>query len=1225
MATICKDTKATNRSGSSQLQRVLKALLPASAKIDERDAADLILFAKRYAAYLNYYSELNVPDGDWQPIMSMDVSVTLAAVAKTDVKAYADFLKIIYNNIQSAASEADRKKYFKTIFDFVFSVTKEIDQYYREIPDDFEFKEYFSSTIQARLQDPFNRLLHYYNDFVTAGYINATANFIPADAPLVITLSQNFSAADLSWVWTASPEQIELSLPEPADVSNSIYHIITHNLFNAQLDIYFKTLSNIALQSASFLEQTLTNFPSHTPHYALYLTFIQLFKKAQEHINSFTERHLDFYYKDVLRLQQKEAERDSVHLQIELQKGIEQHLLTNGTLFKGGKDVDGKEINYVLEEDVVINRASVKTLQSVYVEKNKKSGKNFETVYASSVANSEDGQGAKLLSTAGEWFPFGNPEKIKEASLGFAVASHYLYLNEATRTIIVTLHFTSSVALSNSDLVDAFTIQLTGKKGWYDVTSYTPNVVGANISFTIPLDGGAPPIVGYTEKVHKDIYKTDLPIIRFYLKNVRNQYNPYAVLIALKLKSLSLETKVEGLKDVLLQNDEGGLDPAKPFTPFGTQPRVGSSFIIGSNEIMQKQLKFLQLVVDWDKVPDALVDQLDEALHEYEKTLNYIDMKRKFHTVKVSVLENGRWKTVDDKRGMFIEDVLYQNIYDWTRPLHKYATKLSPSDLEHAVINVSATSLKPIERTYEKNPSYSTGSVNGFIKLDLNYPDFGHSAYPAALQAAASKVTVAVTGAGTANMTMTVTPTATPPKEPYTPLIKSFSVNYTAYTQIDLDNKNDADFEGKDGYFFQLSPFGYKEINKSISTDVTTVLPLYENEGELYIGFENLIPSSTLKVLFQLAEGTSNPLKDMQPVNWYYLSGNNWLLFEKTGVLDATVNFTQSGIVTFLLPATINTGNSFFDASLSWIKMAVVENADAVCKSLDIKAQVVKVSLLDDKANGIYFKKILPPNTISKLLIADAAVKKITQPYESFDGRIKERSEQFYTRVSERLRHKQRAIAAWDYEKIILEEFPCVYKAKCINHTGMIKTNVPGELRYTETLPGHVTIVTIPDLRNHTFKNPLRPYTSIGLLTNIKTYLSKLTSPFVKLHVVNPKFEEVQFEFSVAITPPLDEVFFVKQLSLDIEQFLCPWAYSFDRDIEFGGKISKSVVLNFIEERYYVDHVACFKMHHIVLRGKEEYRDVEEAQTTTGISILVSYFDEKTGLRHLINDKPCDC
>jgi hypothetical protein len=1224
MATICTDTKATNRSGASQLERVLKALMPDHAKIDERDAADLILFAKRYAAYLNYYNEKNEKDGDWQAFMSMDVSVTLAAVAKTDVKGYDDFLKIIYNNVKNASSEADRKKYFKVIFDFFFSVTKEIDQYYRDIPEDFEFKEYFSGIIQARLQDPFNRLLAYYSDFVTSGYINTSATFVPPDAPLPISLSQNFSATDLSWIWVANPEKIELSLPDPADANSSIYHIITHNLFNAQLEVYFKTLSNLTTQAASFLEKTVTDFPRHTPHYALYLTFVRLIKKAQEHLNTFTDRHLNFYYKDVLRLSQRDAEPDSVHLQIELQKAIEQHQLPVGTLFKGGKDADGKEINYVLQEDVILNRASVKSLQSVYVAKDNKKGKDFKTVYASSIANSEDGQGAKLVSAAGEWFPFGNPEKIEEATLGFAIASHYLYLNEGTRTITVTLHFTTDVTLSNSDLAEAFAIQLTGKKTWYDVSSYTAKVIGANISFTIPLEGDAPSIVAYSEKLHKDIYKTDLPVIRFCLKNEKGQFNPYAALSALTLKGISLETKVEGLKDVVLQNDEGSIDPAKPFTPFGAQPGVGSSFIIGSNEIFQKKLRYLQLVIDWDKVPDTLADQLDEALHEYERTLNYIDMKRKFHTVKVSTLEKGQWKLVDLKRGMFIEDTLYREIYDWTRPVQKYASKLSATDLEHSVINISATSLKPAERTYEKTPSFSNASVNGFLKLDLNYPDFGHAAYPEALRQAAMNVSVEVTGAGTANMTMKVKPSATP-KEPYTPLIKSFSVNYTAYTQIEIDNKKDVDFEGKEGYFFHLLPFGYKRVNSAITTGKRTLLPFYENEGELYIGLEQVIPSSTLKVLFQLAEGSSNPLKDMQPVKWYYLSDNNWMLFEKTDVLDATNNFTQSGIVTFILPDNIQPGNTDFDSSLSWIKLVVEENADALCKPINILAQVIKVDLQEDKGKDIYFKQLLPPKTISKLLVADAAIKKIDQPYESFGGRVKEKSEQFYTRVSERLRHKQRAIAGWDYEKIVLEEFPAVYKAKCINHTGMLKTKVPGELRYTETVPGHVTIVAIPDLRSHTFKNPLRPYTGIGLLTSIKNYLSGQVSPFVKLHVVNPKFEEVQFEFSVTITPPLDETFYVKQLSLDIEKFLCPWAYTSDRDIEFGGKISKSVVLNFIEERYYVDHVACFKMHHIIERGGDTRYDVEEAQTVTGISILVSYYDELTGVRHLINEKPCDC
>jgi hypothetical protein len=475
---------------------------------------------------------------------------------------------------------------------------------------------------------------------------------------------------------------------------------------------------------------------------------------------------------------------------------------------------------------------------------------------------------------------------------------------------------------------------------------------------------------------------------------------------------------------------------------------------------------------------------------------------------------------------------------------------------------------------------------------------------------------------------LNVSPASKLPVEPYTPKAKSFSINYKASTQIDLQSPGSADFQGKEGHFYHITPFGFAEINKSIQLTVS-ILPLYENEGELFVGFENLLPSSTLKVLFQVADGTSNPLKQETTIDWYYLSNNNWIQFEKTALIDATKNFTQSGVVTFIFSENITTGNLLFDPTLSWIKASVKTDSDAVCKLLSIQAQAIKATLKVDKEKNIYFKKVLPANSISKLLIAAAAVKKISQPYESFNGRLNEASRQFYTRVSERLRHKQRAITAWDYEKIVLEQFPSIYKVKCINQTGLVAGKVINNTHYSETAPGNVTVVTIPDLRNSSFKNPLKPYTSIGLLTNIKDYLSKLTSPFVKLQVINPKFEEVQFQFDVKITPPLDESFYVNQLSIDIEQFLCPWAYGNEKDIEFGGKISKSVVLNFIEERYYVDYVICYKMNHFIDRGistHKEFYDVEEAVTTTGISILVSYYDEATKTRHLINaGVPCPC
>jgi hypothetical protein len=1234
MATTCTDPNAMNRSGSSQQQRVMNALLPRNAKVDERDYADLILFAKRYAAYLNYYNDTNTVDGNWQALMSMDISVTLAGIAKTDLPSYTDYLKIIYSNIQSAPDEAERKKHFKTIFDFIFSVAIELDTYYREIPDDFEFREYFSSTIQANLQEPLQRLISYYNDFISVphSYIDNTATYIPDDAPLKITLSQHFSINQLSPIWIAAiPVQvIELSTPDPGNISNAIYHIITHNLFNAQQNIFFKTLSNLVAQSATFLDQTLTNFPKHTPHYALYLSFLHLFKNAQDQLNLFAEKHLDFYYKNILRLQVKEAVPDSVHLVIELQKAIEQHLLLQGTLFKGGKDIDGTEIFYAADEETVINKATVKSLQSVYVQPNSIAGKDFETLYSSNIANSEDGQGAKIISANNEWFPFGNPDKIKEASLGFLIASHYLYLKEATRTITIKFTFGQAFSLVNGDINTAFDIQLTGKKGWYNVPKYkaVADTTAITISFTLTLEGDAPPIVGYSEKIHAANYFTDLPLMRFILRNEKNTFNPYAALKGIQLNNIFIEVSVEGAKDLVVQNDEGALDPSKPFKPFGNQPKVGSSFIMGSKEIFQKNLTQLSLVIDWDEVPDSLSDQLDEALHEYERTLNYIDVKRKFHTVKTAVLSKGKWMELDKQKGMFIEDNLYNVIFNWTRPDYKYAGKLSSADIEHAEINITTSNIQPNAKSYDKNEAYSNTSVDGFLKLDLNFPDFGHSAYPAALRNAAQSVAVAVTGAGTANMTMSVSPTSAIPKEPYTPAIKSFAVNYTATTAINLQETDSILFNKRETNFYHLTPFGYTEISKSLQTN-TSILPAYENEGELFIGLDNLLPSSTVKVLFQIADGTSNPLKEENEVDWYYLATNNWIKFEKVAVADATKNFTQSGIVTFILNEKINKGNHLFNSELSWIKAVVTNNSDAVCKLIAVQAQAVKATLQVDKTKGSWFKKILPANTISKMVIADAAIKKIAQPYESFEGRVPESSDQFYTRVSERLRHKKRAITAFDFERIVLEQFPSIYKAKCINHTGLIPGKVANTTKYSETIPGHVTIVTIPDLRHQAFKNPLKPYTSIGLLTNIKDYLSKITSPFVKLHVLNPKFEEVQFQFDVKITPPLDETFYVKQLSLDIERFLCPWAFESGRAIEFGGKISKSVILNFIEERYYVDYVLCFKMNHFIDRGTTNHKelyDVEEAITTTGISVLVSYYDEVNDIRHLINKgTPCVC
>src|SRR3546814_8072433 len=91
MSTPCNNKHPLNQSGVSQDKRVLEALLPGYALVDERAYPDLILFASRYAGVLNYYNHKNRIEGSWEPFMLMDVSVTLARLIRLDVRRYSTY------------------------------------------------------------------------------------------------------------------------------------------------------------------------------------------------------------------------------------------------------------------------------------------------------------------------------------------------------------------------------------------------------------------------------------------------------------------------------------------------------------------------------------------------------------------------------------------------------------------------------------------------------------------------------------------------------------------------------------------------------------------------------------------------------------------------------------------------------------------------------------------------------------------------------------------------------------------------------------------------------------------------------------------------------------------------------------------------------------------------------------------------------------------------------
>jgi len=1286
MANNCFDTKLLSYNGTSQTQRALDALLAKCALVDERTDADLILLTKKYSAWLNYYDNTNTINGDWQQLMGKDIAVVIAAIAEWRINDYASFIKYLNETIVNAPTDADAKNNFKILFDFVFSITAALDDAYKHLADDLSYKTFLSVSIVSKVAAPLSILFQYYESFVTGSLIDPTSTHTDALTPVDdIIYSQNFtfdplkkvfvisSQKQLESIFTVDPPVTAFPITLTGTVHEDIDHILTHNLFTGALQSFISGIVNIVSRTPAYLSEAMDNYPTHAPHYALYLAFIKLFGFAQQHLNQYTKKHLDFYYKQVLQLSNNVAEADFVHLVFELQKNIDQHLLPKGTSFKAGKDANNKDLFYSLTDDLVVQTANVETLKSIYLNKDN----TPVTLYASPIANSEDGQGGKLLTADNSWLPFGNPKNIHQASIGFAVASNVLYLNEGKRTITLTFTCNSLAGIASADLSGIFSVQLTGKKSWYTAPVYTASVINnTTFSLTAVLEGDAPAIVSYSSKVHGGNFDTTLPMVQVLL----NGYTSYQKIKIPRINGVTISVGVDAVKNLILQNDDGKVNPAKPFKPFGDFPENGASFIIGSKEIFQKQLTKLTIDFDWQEAPlskttvnisslakgswlsvasgtslyasSIVITDLQQRVSN-PQTFNDLNAHNSLTADITSVVNKGLAFEVNNALSMNMSSLTQddrpfnvKNIINSGLSLDRsYVSKsgihnmtiAAPIDRQDATgpKEIDITGLERVVQSPEDftpNEDYSITSVDGYLKLEMIGDDYSLNTFQKNIPHPSVKVVYDTTDTNKI-VGYTVDTSAVP--VPNHPVLKSINVKYTAEDSVVFSK---TDFTNRSNFFYHLEPFGFREIHPAITTDALTLLPVFNIEdgittddgGELWIGLNNAKADETFSILFQVSDGSANPLKNMTQVSWYYLSNNNWLPFNKQSVTDQTNNLTSSGLVIFNIPANATLINSRADNGLIWIKAGVQHDTDAICNLIAVDVNSAKAQFIQDIANNIIFTKILPPNIISKPAVADAALKKTQQPYTSFGGRVQETDDQFYQRVSERLRHKNRAITTWDYERLILQYFPQVFKVKCIDHTGFLPDVNTNQQKYSETLAGHVTIITIPDLTHLNNANPLRPYTSIGLLTEIEKYIKTLTSPFVKLHLSNPSFEEVQFEFSVTFHENIDPVYFSNQLNNEIEQFLTPWAFGNPQAIQFGNSIEKSVVLNFIEERPYVNFVTCFKMNHIILRNGQvviqaQY-DIDEAIASTARSILVSYYNEETKVKHLINSPAnCDC
>lgn len=1228
----CNDQKhPLQRGGTAQTERLLPGLQPGFVLADENSFADWIVFAKEFSNYVHYYGLNNESISDWSVFFNSDVSAVLGTIAVQDADVYKrsikerfDFLKDSDHQPQLPAA----KQKLHELFSVILTICEAMDEYCRLLPADIALKSGIENLAKNQLAPMLKRLLGYYKGAKPslANSLLDTGNFTgwKVLGMPVKPAEQIINGAGLgSFWWKHEPAPASwndyynniaiIPIDESVyggdpDAFMRIYHAANHNLFAGVFDVFLMAYSKLIKDAEQELLRTLENRNTHPPHYALFLAFLKLFKLAQHDLNTVTQRHLDLYYKEILQLKQKPAAPNSAHVIAELAKPVEDFILPDTALFKAGKDSEGKEVLYKSAKETVFNKAVVKELRSVYVGSSVDNHpvtpgslsmvNNEHRLFAASVINSADGAGAELTSANKEWHPVANrlfkdgnvlDVKMPLAQIGFAVASHYLYLQEGVRKIKLRLATNNNTALTGKQ----YEVYITTEKEWYKVPVTDVSVaVNSNLNkgtescaeFTVSLPGDVPAVVNYSSKVHGGTLGVSVPVMKVMLVNDETLAYEYEALklvtvskveVAVEVGTITNNYNQDGLKQLLVSADGGVIDSSKPFLPFGAQPRKDAGLVIGNKELFCKKNASLKLNIEWANIPALNDIKYDEGVAGGSSV----------PLVNGRFLQQGKWSDKNELNAAITQ-------------LSGISVFSTGAAFITASLPVPATSIVDYDDEYD---AYATSSSAGFLQLVLD-SDLGHKQF---LTDQTIHLINSAKGSGTA--------TAFTGKEPYTPVIQSLYISYSAFSDV-VEINNSSNTAQKMVSFFHLYPFGDAEQHASVTGETNHyLLPQFSHKntalgvdehhaGEFYIGLQNLLPKQVVQILFQVMDGTADPtvVKPDEHIYWSYLSGNRWINFDPYTITDATLQLLQSGIIGFTIPADASVQHTLMPAGLIWIKAAVKEKAEAVCKLLSVQAQAAVVTFADQNNAADFLNTALPAQTISKLKVPQAAVKKITQPYSSFGGRALESKDTFYVRVSERLRHKARAVTIWDYEHLLLEAFPLIHKVKCLSHTQS------DDVEYNEVKPGHVTIITIPDLKQRNDANPLKPYTSQSVLKSMEAFLKKKISCHVKLHVVNPLFEEVKLKFKMQLVKGFDDfTVYRTKLQEEITAFLSPWAYG-NGNLNFGGIIYKSVLINFIEERPYVDFITDVELSHYDADKNLLNPDADEVIVSTAKSILVS-------------------
>jgi hypothetical protein len=617
---------------------------------------------------------------------------------------------------------------------------------------------------------------------------------------------------------------------------------------------------------------------------------------------------------------------------------------------------------------------------------------------------------------------------------------------------------------------------------------------------------------------------------------------PYTLLKDIVIKEIEIDVDVKDVKDVVIHNNLGQLDPNSPFHPFGPLPTMGSYFIVGNQETAGKQLTCFEVKIEWAGLPIEK-GGFKDYYRAYETRYD-----NDVFEAGLTVLNGGKWQPevdIDQPRAKLFES--------GADGLEK-SNRLSCRDVVK-FFRPQQVGRRPIEFGFDSSQK------DGFFKFTLTAPfyAFGHRDYPLRL----TKVL-------TENAKLKKLQLHKPvPNPPYTPQINTISIDYGATAKVNLETIGSSDEARRRGRIYYIHPFGIERLSPQTHANITMV-PRYESDGNLFIGLSPRVLSGNLTLLFHLRDDSSLKSDTIPPTfKWYYLSANRWKRLENRHVLSDTTNgFLSSGIVTLHIPAHQRGTNTTMPGDLFWLRVSLDRRPEVPCSVYSINTQALEVTWQKQDDSSVNMESKLPAGTIKDSRVSIPGIDRIVQIADSFGGRLPEKEDQSKTRVSERLKHKNRATVPWDFERLILNHFPKIYKVKCFS-------NMVDDPQSWQR-PGHILIVVIPYLKKASAAS-MKPTVHGMLLKEIEDYVKDLSSPFVTIKVRNPAYEKIQIRCKVQFSRGKAGGYYLKELNQALVNYLSPWNET-GYTAKFGWCVRRYDLKSYIRNLDYINFVTDFSL-----------------------------------------------